>query len=515
MMDEKPLGTCKRIVAPAGAPIRGGRGWNEVKPWEAKRLQALVPSAGSKPGTGPLDLGRPGPTALSPKPARGGFWWALVGLALVGLLGNGCAQPAPPEVVRPVRTIVLGDYSPLARGSIPGRAQAAIQVNMAFRVGGPLVERPIRMGQEVKQGQLLARIDPTDFRVELDSAEAALARAEAELEKMQRGARPEELEQLRAAVASATAAYEQARNDYDRYAQAAASRAITQQELDMAIRRLKQRDAELRQAQEELAIGERGAREEDIAAKMAELLALRADRQAAANRLEYTELRAPFAGRVTTIFVENFETAHPQQPICRLVDIAHMEVLVDVPESVLPLIPHVTELWCTFREVPDERFAARVTEVGIEPSPVTRTYPVKLTVDNSKGLIMPGMTADVSGEGKLPEDTAERGFVVPESALCARDDGGTIVWVVDEKTMTVHARPVVPGEITTGGIRVQGLKPGERVVTAGVHMLREGQKVRLFEPEGTPDGGPASKLASTPAAAPASSPDSTQEAPGS
>ncbi|RMF91450.1 MAG: efflux RND transporter periplasmic adaptor subunit, partial [Planctomycetota bacterium] len=391
----------------------------------------------------------------------------------------GCREPESTEVVRPVRAMVVGDFSVLSKGSLPGRAEAATEVNLAFRVGGPLIARPIRVGQKVEKGELLAKIDPSDFEIELNSEKGALARAEAELAKMEAGARPEEIEQLKAAVASAKAAYERAQKDYERDSQLVASRTISQQDFDLTKQRVQQTEAELRQAEEALAIGLRGARKEDIAAKQAEIMTLSAAVAAAENNLKYCELRAPFSGTITAIYVENFETVQPQQPICRLVDIGHIDFVVDVPESALAVVPYAKELRCKFREIPDKVFPAKVTEIGIEPSPVTRTYPVKLTVDNSEGLIMPGMTGDLYGTVELPDEMAKQGFVVPESALLGDADGNSYVWIVDPEAQTVHKRKVEPRGIATGGIQIVGVQKGEIVVTAGVHVLREGQQVKL------------------------------------
>ncbi|GAB6166266.1 efflux RND transporter periplasmic adaptor subunit [Thermostilla marina] len=421
--------------------------------------------------------------ASQEKAARHRFEYLSLAFVAFGMLlvtsVVGCREPESTEVVRPVRVTVVGDFSALSKGSLPGRAEAATEVNLAFRVGGPLIQRPIRVGQKVEKGDLLAKIDPTDFEVELNSAKGALARAEAELAKMQAGARPEEIEQLKAAVASAKAAYERAQKDYERDSQLVASRTISQQDFDLTKQRVEQTEAELRQAEEALAIGLRGAREEDIAAKKAEILTLSAAVEATENKLKYCELHAPFSGTITAIYVENFETVQPQQPICRLVDIGHIDFVVDVPESALPLVPYAKELRCKFREIPEKVFPATVTEIGIEPSPITRTYPVKLTVDNSDGLVMPGMTGDLYGTVDLPDEVAKQGFVVPESALLGDGDGNSYVWIVDPETETVRKRKVDPRGVATGGIQIVGVQKGEIVVTAGVHVLREGQQVKL------------------------------------
>ena len=400
-------------------------------------------------------------------------------LGACSLLGCGSEPPAQP--VRPVRAMRVGDISGITGRSFPGQASAAVEVNLSFRVSGPLVAFPVEVGDQVDQGDLFAKIDPIDFDVDLQNAQGQLARADAELEAMQQGARPEELEQLKASVQKAKASYERAQADFDRLTKLVKARAASQEEFDAARQDRDRTQAGLREAEEALTIGEVGAREEDIRAKQAEIKSLRASASAAQNQLNYTELKAPFSGTVTATYVENHEMVQAKQPILRLVDTSRIEFTVDMPESLISLVPYVKDIVCTFREIPDREFPAEVKEVGIEASPTTRTYPVTLIMDNPDGTIYAGMAGDARGQGDLPGELAEEGFEVPEAAVFVDEQSRRYVWAIDESGMTVRRQEVTVGDPSPLGIRVQGLTQGQLIATAGVHYLGEGQKVRILE----------------------------------
>src|SRR3954462_5645106 len=117
---------------------------------------------------------------------------------LVMLLCVGCAKPAAEaELVRPVKAIKIGDAKAIQSREFPGRAKARDEVDLSFRVSGPLVSLPVDVGSRVKKGELIAAIDPKDFQTALESARGNLARSQAQYVAMQKGAREEEIEQLK------------------------------------------------------------------------------------------------------------------------------------------------------------------------------------------------------------------------------------------------------------------------------------------------------------------------------
>jgi len=345
-------------------------------------------------------------------------------LAACVLLTAGCGEKAQEEtaVVRPVKSMVVGNVLSGSR-SFPGRVEASERADLSFRVSGPLIELPIERGQRVEKGQLLARIDPRDYRIALDEAKAAFAKAEA---------------------------------DYQRYQNLYEKDAVSISEL------------ELYRAKRDVA----KAKLEDAEAN-----------------LDYTYLRAPFAGIVGDRYVENFEDVRAQQVICSLHDISSLDIVVDVPEHLIAGVDDLDEaaleVSARFEAAPDREFPLSFKEMAAQADPATQTYQLRLTMPQPEGIsILPGMTAEVIARGTRPAAGHAGVFAVPASAVFPDAEGDAqAVWVIDPDDMTVHRREVTLGAVTgTGSVEVlSGLRAGERIVVAGVSHLREGLKVRLME----------------------------------
>jgi RND family efflux transporter MFP subunit len=368
-----------------------------------------------------------------------------------------------------------------------GRATAKIGVDLSFQVSGPLVSLPVDVGTQVKAGDVLAALDPRDFRAALDSAQGNLARSQANLVAMERGARPEEIEQLRARVVQAEATYRQAVAEHDRNARLLPDGAVSQSDYDASLARRDRSEAAVTQAQEELNIGLRGAREEDLQAKRAEIQALEAAVLHARNQLDFATLTAPFAGTVAARYVDNFQTVQAKQPIARLLDISKIEVTVQVPESLISLVPLVQQVLCRFDAIADREFPGAVTKIGTEASQTTRTFPVTVQLDQPEDVqILPGMAASLRVDTSVLPNQAPSDIVVPPSAVFAGEAGQqSHVWILQpEGTDTFRAalRSVTTGRLTPTGVAItDGLQTGEWVVTAGVNALQADQVVRILE----------------------------------
>ncbi len=401
------------------------------------------------------------------------------------LLLVGCSEPvSEPEPVRPVRAVRAGDIRAIQGREFPGRATARDEVDLSFRVSGPLSSVSVDVGTKVRKGDVIAAIDPRDFQVALDQNRANLERAKANLTAMEAGARPEAIEQMRAAVAEAEATHEEAAADFERQDELLKQEATTQQDYDRAVARRDRTAAQLKTAEEALNIGLSGARQEDIDAQNSEILALESSVANARNQLDDAVLTAPFDGEVAARYVDNFQTVQAKQPIVRLLDVSRIEVTVQIPESIIALVPQVRQVSCRFDAFPGREFIGRVTKIGSEASLTTRTYPVTVELDQPEDVrILPGMAVTVRNQPDENSDSAEPNLVIPPAALFAGDtEEQSFVWVVDEGSGSVSRRAVTTGELTPVGLAVaEGLERGEWVVTTGVHSLREGQTVSVLE----------------------------------
>jgi RND family efflux transporter MFP subunit len=248
---------------------------------------------------------------------------------------------------------------------------------------------------------------------------------------------------------AALAELERAKANRDRIAQAASVGAVAKQELTNAEARLKvaQADVEIR-----------------------------------SKSLEDSKIVAPFAGYIAATYVENFQRVRAKAPVVRLLDQSRIKFDVGIPENLISKVDDVKEIFVKFDAFPDLELAAEIGEIGTEATQATRTYPITLYVDQPVDVaIMPGMAGKAYGKGQMARQETAGSFEVPVTAMLEQQ-GKSYVWVIDQKTMTVSRREVTTDRLTNFGIIVKGdLKAGDRVVTAGVHYLKNGQKVFLLK----------------------------------
>jgi len=343
--------------------------------------------------------------------------------AIVTACGSPEPPPAPPRVVS---TIVATPGNP-GRDVLSGEVRARVETDLAFRVGGKVAQRLVDAGARVEAGQPLARLDPDDAARATDAARAQLAAAEADL-----------------ALANA---------ELERAKDLLAKRFISASAFDA--RQTAQKAAAARADQ------------------------ARAQAALSGNQQGYTTLVADAPGVVLSTAIEPGQVVAAGQPAMRLARDGAREVLVHVPESqvarVKPGLPALVTLWAAT----DAPLPARIREVAGGADPVTRTFAVRVSVLQPPPAMRPGMTASVLlGEGGAAP------IVVPLPAL-DRQGEEAAVWIVEAKDSTVRRRVVKVAQYREDGAALAtGLAAGERIVSAGVHKLREGERVRIDKPPG-------------------------------
>jgi multidrug efflux system membrane fusion protein len=202
--------------------------------------------------------------------------------------------------------------------------------------------------------------------------------------------------------------------------------------------------------------------------------------------LRDTELRAPFTGLIGRRYVENFEDVRERQIVVSLHAVDQVEVVVNVPESIMASVraDGTPDIAVVFEPAPERPYEAFIKEFAARADPQTQTFAVTVTLPQPEDInILPGMTATVGVTADVSaESLGEEPVTIPAHAVFSDPEGGANVWVVDGSDLTVHRRSVRAGPVTgkDGIIILEGLAPGERIATAGVQFLREGQEVRLM-----------------------------------
>lgn len=348
--------------------------------------------------------------------------WAL-GLALLGACDR--TPEVETEDVRPVRTITIEKAATSTDVSLTGRVQARTEVNQSFRLAGQLIERNVDIGDKVRVGQLLARLDSQNEQSALQAAQAQLAAAEVQLAD--------------------------ARNNFTRMRNLIGDNAVSRAAYDHS-------EALLRGAE-------------------AQVTAVRSQVELAQSRVDFTRLKAEVTGVVTATGPTVGEVVAAGQPIVQIAQAGAIDAIFDVPGVAKDTLTHQSTIMVSLLSDPDVQARGTVREVSPRADPVTGTFRIRIGIPNAPPAMRLGST--VTGTLQLESPP---GIAVPTTALI-RADGGSAVWVVDPRTGAVTQKGVVVGANETNQVRIEkGLSPGDIVVTAGVQALRPGQKVSLLGP---------------------------------
>jgi len=340
-----------------------------------------------------------------------------------------CGRPEPAaEPVRSVRTVTVAAESAGGSHEFAAEVRARTESRLGFRVSGKMVSRSAEVGQRVQSGQVLARLDGADLQLGQQAAQAAVHAAES--------------------------AYDLAAAELKRYRELRDQGFISGLELER--------------------------REATLQAQRSQLEQARAQAGVQLNQAGYAALLAPAAGVVTAVEAEPGAVLAAGVPVLRLAHDGPRDVVFAVPEDGLTALQalagqtgavHVRP-WGSRATLP-----ATVREIAAAADPATRTFQVK--ADIGRAALQLGQTVTVLIDLPRREGVTK----LPLTAL-TQQQGRTAVWLLDPQTMTVQVQPIEVGGAEGNTVVVaSGLSPGQTVVTAGVHTLTPGQKVRLYQPQ--------------------------------
>ncbi|RME73470.1 MAG: HlyD family efflux transporter periplasmic adaptor subunit [Verrucomicrobia bacterium] len=281
----------------------------------------------------------------------------------------------------------------------------AVDVRLAFKQPGHLLERLVDEGQSVSAGAVVARLDAAEWRHEVALRRAELSAAEARLAELEAGARPQEIAAAAAAVASAEAELERARLEYRRQEELHASEAAAVRDLERARAQLRVAEARVAEARERLALVREGPRVETIEQARAQVERARAALELARTHLSDTELASPIDGVVLAKHAEPGEVLMAGAPVITVADLRHVWLRAYVNETDLGRIRLGQPVAVYTDSYPGKRYEGRLSfiadeaeftpkTVQTEKERVTLVYRVKIDLDNASGELKPGMVAD-------------------------------------------------------------------------------------------------------------------------
>ncbi len=348
----------------------------------------------------------------------------LLALSIAAIL-SGCSDKPPPEPLRAVRTVEIRYDKTQETDRYFGAVQSRYEVDQAFRVGGKVVSRKVDVGQKVRQGDVLAVLDETDYKLAVEAVQQQLAAAEAQAR--------------------------QAESDRKRLSTLKADGSVSPSDDEKA----------QSSAQTTRANAEADARKLDLAR----------------NRLEYTTLRASQDGVVTGVKFEVGQVVAEGQPIVSIAKEAEPEIVVNVPEDALAAFK-TSRYKAWLASAPDQMFEVVLRELSPQAAAQTRTFRARLKPATPRALPL-GATATLVVERPAGENATA---AIPAAAI-TQNKGQPAVWIVGregtEAVGTVKLLAVSVQGYHNDDVLITGPSAGALVVTAGVQKMAPGLKVEL------------------------------------
>lgn len=353
---------------------------------------------------------------------------SIASFALLGAVAfavSGCSdekKAETKEILRPVKVVEIAKAGDTRALDYSGAVKARVEMNLGFRVAGKITERLVNIGDRVKPGDLIARIDPTDYELAAKTAEANLNAAEK-------------------GVATADLANKRAQQLYDKSVTARSQMEQASLSYDQAVSTRDAAGSSLDQAR---------------------------------NQVNYAALKSDHTGIVTAISADAGTVVASGTPVATVALDGEKEVQIAVPENDIAEFKPGKTVKATFWSDSKLVLDGKVREVSGSADAQSRTFAVRVSLPNDDRVLL-GMTATIEAD----VGNASAHVAIPLAALAERD-GRKIVWVVDRDGATVHARDITVADFTGEGVAVSdGLKSGDLVVAAGTQFMTENLKVKL------------------------------------
>jgi HlyD family secretion protein len=411
---------------------------------------------------------------------------ALVALVAIG--GYLYFSSAPKPVSVAAVKLESGGSSPgdtvmSASGYVVAHHKIAVGAKVMGRVAWIGVEK----GDRVQQGQVLVRLDDSDFRAQSNQARANLAAAQARLDQMRTGSRPQEKLKDKAGVLQADATLRNAEAEYERTEKLYHAGVSSKAELDRAVAQRDTARALLEAARQSSAMTDMGPRAEEIRAAEAQVRQMKAALDYADTQLAATEIKAPVSGTVLQRIVERGEMVSPsafgesgaRTSVVSLADLNDLQIELDISQTDFSRLKMGQRAEIVPEAFPNLKYTGFIAEIAPEANRAKATVQVKVKVENPDEQLRPEMNARVNflSEDRPTQSTSAPRVLVPKAAVVRRD-GSAFVFVV--KGNKVEQRSIRLGDEAGDFYYVlEGLSGGESTATTGAEKLRDGDSVKI------------------------------------
>ncbi len=371
--------------------------------------------------------------------------------------------------------------------SASGYVVAHHKIAVGAKVMGRVAWIGVEKGDKVQQGQVLVRLEDSEFRAQSNQARANLAAAQARHEQLRTGSRPQEKLKDKAGVLHAQATLRNAEAEYERTEQLYRAGVASKAELDRATAQRDTARALLEAARQSSAMTDIGPRAEEIRAAEAEVRQMRAALDYAETQLAATEIKAPVSGTVLQRIVERGEMVSPsavgesgaRTSVVALADLSDLQIELDISQTDFARLKMGQRAEIIPEAFPNLRYTGFIAEIAPEANRAKATVQVKVKVDNPDEQLRPEMNARVNflADEKTAAGSSPARVLVPKAAVVRRD-GSTFVFVV--KANRVEQRSIRLGDEAGDFYYVfEGLSGGESTATTGVENLRDGDRVKI------------------------------------
>ncbi len=360
----------------------------------------------------------------------------LLTLATIALAGCQEVETKDKNVVRSIQWMKMQDGVDQQQRLIAGLVKPVDSTALSFESGGKIFELLVDLGDRVKAGDVIARLDPKPFQLKADAARASLAKA--------------------------NALFRESQQEHERQKKLFKGKWVSRAKLDVTLAAFEATESEVNAAKSRLKLAQRD--------------------------LEMAVIRAPFDGAITRKSAHAFQEVASGQTIVELSGESELEIVTNVPPSLVNKLKVGQSMNATFPSLPGEKISANIREIGSRAREAN-AFPVKLRLTGHVTGLHAGMSAEVAFRFKSTFSNASA-FMAPLSAILAGERQEHYVFVYDTKKSSVSKRKILVRDVRNNLVEITGnLKGGEIIATAGVSFLREGQKVKLLGGEAPYGGG--------------------------